>query len=160
MAFSGTAQFLVDYAEAMAEQPGRWRCTFFDRAPDALFGDDVKTRNAVLIYDAAKPRGIETTSILRWTSRTRAHWLFRSAPLRPLHDARIIRADPKLGSDVEVTTLYRAVRSRPPASSRRTWTEYRRRLSHPGGPANGDSSRRAVYVAPTAYNWLNCARSL
>ena len=34
---------------AMAANGGRWRLAFFDREPHALFGEDVKTRNAILI---------------------------------------------------------------------------------------------------------------
>ena len=41
----------ADYAgcrQAMVIKGGKWRFAFFDREPQALFGEDVKTRNAIL----------------------------------------------------------------------------------------------------------------
>ena len=34
----------------IAETPGQWRFAFFDREPHALFGEDVKTRNAIVLW--------------------------------------------------------------------------------------------------------------
>ena len=36
--------------QLIQETPGRWRFAFFDREPQALFGEDVKTRNAILFW--------------------------------------------------------------------------------------------------------------
>ena len=113
-AFSRTAHFR-GLRQAMAAQPGRWRCAFFDRAPDALFGDDVKTRNAVVLYDASATPGVETTPILRWTSRSRAVF-FASIRYTSLGTAEIDELIPKLGSSAHAR-LYEAVLARFPASS-------------------------------------------
>src|SRR5208337_3580177 len=43
---------LVACRRAMRDVGGHWHCAFFDREPHALFGEDVKTRNAILFHTA------------------------------------------------------------------------------------------------------------
>jgi hypothetical protein len=152
VAFNSTAPFRA-LRQAMADQPGQWRCAFFDRTPDALFGDDVKTRNAILFYDAAGRRELATTPVLRWTSRTRSRFFetIRFTTAGKLGGPTPI---PKLGSDAE-GRLYAAART---VAGRFgdciVGLEAPRVVDERPNPSN------AVYVAPTAYNWLSCARSL
>ena len=108
VAFSGSPQFR-GLRRAMGAQPGRWRCAFFDRAPDALFGDDVKTRNGVLAYAAGERAGIETTPILRWTSRSRAN-LLGSVRYTEVGEVELTKLIPRLGS-VPEARLYNTIRS-------------------------------------------------
>src|SRR6266496_681727 len=58
---------------------GTWEFAFFDRTPDSLFGDDVKTRaaTAYLTRDSETKTLVGTTSLLRWNSRDRQR-LFES----------------------------------------------------------------------------------
>ena len=152
VAFNSTPQFRA-LRRAMSDQPGEWRCAFFDRTPDALFGDDVKTRNAILFYDAIGPSGLATTPVLRWTSRTRSRF-FETIRFTTAGDRGGGAPIPKLGSDWEAR-LYTAARS----SAGRfgdciVGLEAARAIDGPPSPPN------AVYVAPTAYNWLGCSRSL
>ena len=44
------SQFAVA-RQMIQETPGQWRFAFFDREPQALFGEDVKTRNAILFWN-------------------------------------------------------------------------------------------------------------
>lgn len=152
VAFNTTAQFRL-LREAMSRQPGQWRCAFFDRTPDALFGDDVKTRNAILLYDASAPLGLETTPVLRWTSRTRSRFFdaIRFTASGRLDGHAPI---PKLGSNDEAC-LYASTRSLPGKLSDD--------VSRISAVRVGDDLPNApsgVYVAPTAYNWLSCSRTL
>jgi hypothetical protein len=152
VAFNSTPQFR-GLRRAMYGQRGEWRCAFFDRTPDALFGDDVKTRNAILFYDAARPRRLATTPILRWTSRTRSRF-FASIRFTAVGEIGDRPPIPKLGSDVEAR-LYATIR----APGGRfgdcvVGLEAARWIDERESPPN------VVYVAPTAYNWLSCARSL
>jgi hypothetical protein len=152
VAFSSRGQFLA-LRRAMAAQPGRWRSAFFDRTPDALFGDDVKTRNAVLFYDSTKPAGIETTPILRWTSRTRSRF-FKQIDFTTVGKFEPNRPIPKLGSSEEME-LYRARRS-----GDGCLRDAIRRIDAHDAARPDRRPGHAVYVGPTAYNWLSCARSL
>lgn len=154
VSFNTTRQFRA-LRHGMRAQPGGWRCAFFDRTPDALFGDDVKTRSAVLVYDAARPRGLETTGTLRWTSRTRSKFL---AAIRhvDLGDLPIDGLIPKVGSEAEAQ-LYRGVRNlRGRLGGTALESVDRVSLVQAMEPDGG----HAVFVAPTAYNWFNCARDL
>lgn len=149
VAANSGAQF-VELRRALQRLEGSLQISFFDRAPDALFGDDVKTRNAIVSYRASEARGLSTTGLLRWTSGTRPRF-FRSIQ----HHA--ITADigpfiPKVGSRGEARLLQAllALPSSLGAATDRITTSRPGQEVHPA----------AVYVGPTAYNWLSCARSL
>jgi hypothetical protein len=94
---------------AIESTPGTWRFAFFDRTPDSLFGDDVKTRNAIVTWN--RDRGTETSTILtgpllRWNSRNRKD-LFKQVHYVPVTDISIRKFIPKLGNPLE-TTMYRS----------------------------------------------------
>jgi SAM-dependent methyltransferase len=152
MAFNSTAQFR-SLRGAMSQQAGEWRCAFFDRTPDALFGDDVKTRNAILFYDAGAPKGLQTTPLLRWTSRTRSRF-FETIQFTAAGRLDGYEPIPKLGNADEAR-LYLAIRS----LGGRLGDSFvgvkavRVEEAPPATPTG-------VFVAPTAYNWLSCSRSL
>src|SRR3569833_1259159 len=48
--FSNDVQFSL-LRELIDQTPGTWRFSFFDREPHALFGEDVKTRNCILLWE-------------------------------------------------------------------------------------------------------------
>src|SRR5205814_1568182 len=95
VASSSRAEF-AGLRRAIQEQPGRWTFSFFDRAPDGLFGDDVKTRNSIVVFRAGGSSSLKTTGLLRWTSRTRRRFLETIEPV--LIQADIAECIPKLGS--------------------------------------------------------------
>lgn len=87
---------------AMSAAGGRWRFAFFDREPHALFGEEVKTRNAILFYNrsedlppAGKLAEIGTGPLRKWTSRIRSQ-LFDSIEFTPLGQLPITFGIPKL----------------------------------------------------------------
>ncbi|MEO8629068.1 MAG: N-6 DNA methylase [Betaproteobacteria bacterium] len=69
----------------IGKTPGEWRFAFFDREPHALFGEDVKTRNAIICWS----RGTEQTSRLstgplrKWRGANRAE-MFEKIRYTPL----------------------------------------------------------------------------
>lgn len=147
--------------QAMVAHGGRWRCAFFDREPHALFGEDVKTRNAVLFRSELSddpPRGsraaIETGPLRKWTSRTREK-LFLSITFTPLRRVNITEGLPKLGG-AEQTHAYALLAVRP--DSLRTLCEHCRTCPPREATLAADFPR--VFIASTAYNFLNVFRSL
>ena len=61
--------------QLIQETPGKWRFAFFDREPQALFGEDVKTRNAILFWsrDASSTDSVLASGPLRkWRGDSRA----------------------------------------------------------------------------------------
>jgi N-6 DNA Methylase len=137
---------------AMRDLDGAWDISFFDRAPDALFGDDVKTRNTIFTFRRGRDRALRTTGLLRWTSWTRRSFLSSIEFARVDWDTT--GCIPKIGSSEEAELLA-ALRKLPSclaagAISMKTVCPGRTEL----GLAH------AVLVGPTAYNWLACARDL
>ncbi len=129
------------------KQNRRWNFAFFDRSPDALFGDMVKTRNAVL-FCGSSPSGlpeIRTTHLLRWTRPLRSQiWdQIHSIPLDPSID--IGEFVPKIGSDLELHA-WQVIRSK---------TSYLLSSLH----SNGHDDDSILYCYSTAYNWLPFFRS-
>jgi hypothetical protein len=146
---------------AIASHGGRWRCAFFDREPHALFGEDVKTRNAILFRIERlgdPPRGsqaaIETGPLQKWTSRTRDK-LFTSITFTPLRQINITAGLPKL-CGAEQASAYPVLVSRPD----RLKTLCERCTTCQPQEAAKPSDIPRVFVASTAYNFLNVFRTI
>jgi hypothetical protein len=158
LAFHGGTQF-ENCRRAMSWNGGRWQFAFFDREPHALFGEEVKTRNAILFRqeNSDTPRrgqaaNIETGPLRKWTSRTRDR-LFESIQFTAVDSVGITPGIPKLDG----------------AAQAKAFTGLRRRSEHlPSlamrigtcGAADAlvgeDTSK--VFVGGTAYNFLNVYR--
>jgi hypothetical protein len=138
---------------AMVQAGGSWTLLFFDRQPHALFGEEAKTRATIAIRrPGPTPADVRTSGLLKWTSRQRAS-IFSEERSTPLPRVNIGRLIPKLGSPAE-GQLY-AVLER-----------YRIRAGlrpEPGKAAAkdivGSKLSRDVFVAGTAYNFLNVFRN-
>ncbi len=133
---------------------GEWWFSFFDRTPDSLFGDEVKTRNAIVLWrhssESASCR-FQTGPLLRWSSRSRAG-LFKSIIKTDLVDCSIRRFIPKLGSSQE-QDVYLALKSRPRLSSL---------VSLPKAAALrvGEMYPQLTFFGSTAYNWIRAFRTV
>jgi hypothetical protein len=146
---------------AMTAHGGRWRFAFFDREPHALFGEDVKTRNAILFrreLPGDPPRGtpaeLATGPLNKWTSRTREK-LFAGLTFTPLRRVSIQDGIPKLAG-AEQALAYATLSAR--LDRLRTLCG-RCRTCRPH-EATVAPARPRVFVASTAYNFLNVFRSL
>lgn len=144
---------------AMSAAGGRWQFAFFDREPHALFGEEVKTRNAILFRfeDAGTPARsklaeIETGPLRRWTSRTR-HALFDSVTFTALGSSIITHGIPKLGGEMQAAAFCALQRTtaRLPAWCLRLST------CRPEAALGAQPIPR-VFVGGTAYNFLNVYR--
>jgi len=136
-----------------------WKFAFFDREPHALFGEDVKTRNAIifrreLVDDPARGTGsiVYSGPLRKWTSKTRKE-LFDEIDFTRLLNGDIGGGIPKVGGHTQSAAL-RQLNSLP-KSLARTWT-----CSDSCLPEDtfSDAALPHVYVAGTAYNFLNVFR--
>ncbi len=146
--------------KAIRASGGRWRFAFFDREPHALFGEEVKTRNAIVLRrgrsdDAvAAVATIETGPLRKWTSRQRPR-LFDTIDFTPMEDdgLSIGAGIPKLAGEESARVFGRLTR-RP--------SRLREMCSSIGSCFPEEvSSRRGqaiVFVSGTAYNFLNVFR--
>lgn len=144
------AQF-VALRRLIARTPGTWRFAFFDRQPHALFGEDVKTRNAILAW--RREAGDDGTAVLtgplrKWRAPARAA-MFRRISFTPLA-VPIIGGIPKVSGRVQAEALA-ALSGRPLRLSGIVRAFGRR------SPADG-RGRPTVFVGATAYNFLNVFR--
>jgi hypothetical protein len=147
--------------QAMVAKGGTWRCAFFDREPHALFGEDVKTRNAIIFRreTADDPeRGvkaiIETGPLRKWTSRTR-DTLFDSIRFTRLASSNISRGIPKLEGE-ELSAAFSALASR--QDSFRTLYKQSRTVRQSDAFSPSETPR--VFLASAAYNFLNVYREI
>lgn len=78
----------------------KWWLAHFDRTPDSLFGDDVKTRNTIIFF--ARPKNcdgtIYTTNLIRWSSRSRTE-LFNSISFSRTPPSLCFDLIPKVGDE-------------------------------------------------------------
>jgi len=105
IAFSTGQQY--ESARCLIERTaGTWRCSFFDREPHALFGEDVKTRNAIIAWtrEVGQTESRKMTGqLLKWRGDDRARML-RSLRYTEITSS-IATGIPKLGSAIQARAL-------------------------------------------------------
>jgi len=159
IAFHSGAQY-EDCRHGMYWRGGKWQFAFFDREPHALFGEEVKTRNAILFRSEnsstpkrGEPANIETGPLRKWTSRTRRS-LFESIDFTPLEAINITAEIPKLKGSQQshAFALLRKLPNRLPSWCTSITT---------CEPLEASSSAALprVFVGGTAYNFLNVYRA-
>lgn len=136
--------------------PGSVEYLAFDRVPDALFGDDIKTRNAIIHVDKAASSGVAVSPLYRWTSRTRRTALGEVPTVDVTGVPGVPTTLPKMGSQWERELYVACLRH-----ERRVDGWVTRRTAQPldliRRPA-ADASSDVVAVAPTAYNFIGVTR--
>lgn len=151
-----TRQQMVNLRRSIMQIGGRWRFAFFDREPHALFGEEVKTRNTILFRSQQDGRpassSIETGPLRKWTSRQRRE-LFANIHYTPLVGYSIADGIPKLAGQ-DAATAYSQVTSR----GNRLGEECSAVASCLPAEATSHSPATRVFVAGTAYNFLNVFR--
>lgn len=155
LAYSSRPQMAAT-RRAIMESGGRWRFAFFDREPHALFGEEVKTRNTIVFRSEnpslSSPTTIETGPLRKWTSRQRAQ-LFDTIEFTPLVGASIAAGVPKLGG-AEPAAVFAQL-------ARQTHNLHGMCLAVSSclpEEAASDRHPERVFVAGTAYNFLNVFR--
>lgn len=149
---------MVAVRKAIRASGGRWRFAFFDREPHALFGEEVKTRNTIALRcdrsDVAAGAAIEIGPLRRWTSRQRTQ-LFDTIEFTPIENEGLPIGSgiPKLAGEESARVFGRL--------ARRT-ARLRDMCSSIGSCLPEEVSfrrgRASVFVAGTAYNFLNVFR--
>lgn len=98
--YSQSASFVELRNSIMSEINITWSFFNFDRSPDSLFGDQIKTRNTILIRKSEKDKGkFYTTGLQRWTNENR-YLLFDRINLIEFKNQKST-VIPKLNSKIE-----------------------------------------------------------
>ncbi|MBN2022579.1 MAG: N-6 DNA methylase [Pirellulales bacterium] len=144
---------------AIMQDIGHWRFAFFDREPHALFGEDVKTRNAILfrVVSRKKARSVNATRfqtgpLQKWTSRNRSG-LFASLDFTPINVPDISRGIPKLDGQLQCQAA--AILMERTDRFSHGWKKIR--TCFPSDACSNDATP-VVFIASTAYNFLNVFR--
>lgn len=126
----------------------------FDRMPDALFGDDVKTRNAIITLHTALPGVLVASGLRRWTSRNRSEAL-TDVPVISLKGF-VGASDlvPKIGTAWE-RSLYMQMSGSTVKFG--AWLAERKTASL-NDPSLEIGGTDVISLGPTAYNFLNVVR--
>ncbi len=128
---------------------GEWRFAFFDREPHALFGEDVKTRNAIVSWSHGSEREtcVYTGPLMKWRGADRASMLENISST--LLDADIANGIPKIDGTVQAEALSRI------AKDDRTADRYIVSFQRAELRSVSSARRPTVFVGATAYNFLN-----
>ena len=147
---SNVGRQFVNTRSLIDKTPGTWRFAFFDREPHALFGEDVKTRNAIVIWHRERPeRGtaIESGPLRKWRADDRAAMFgtIRFTPVAGPIQSGIPKVDGPLQAHAFESLAGRWERL-DHACSQIGRLPLQRVLTH---------QEKAVFVGATAYNFLN-----
>lgn len=145
-----TGRQFLGLRRLVARTAGHWRFAFFDREPHALFGEDVKTRNAIVLWTRQSSDTdvhISTGPLRKWRGEDRARML-AGVGFTPL-DADIRAGIPKIEGALQAQALKGLM------GQRHTLLHA---VTHFGRATLSDALRddaSTVFVAATAYNFLN-----
>jgi hypothetical protein len=129
---------------------GRWRFAFFDREPHALFGEDVKTRNAIMLWSripSDRTAVLATGPLRKWRGDSRAR-MFNGLRFTVV-DSDIRAGIPKIEGDIQAAAL-KTLSARWGRLEQTVHSIGRFNLAETPG-----ADDRTVFVGPTAYNFLN-----
>lgn len=139
------------FRQHLASFPGKKDFLFFDREPQSLFGEDVKTRNTILFLEKGREKGLFTSSLLKWTAPQRPT-IFSRSRLVSIGSLELDAGIPRLGSSAEVDAYKRLRRGYALGADREIASlSYRVVRNMPA-----KDRRRTLLLGPTAYNYVNC----
>ncbi len=134
----------------IGQTPGQWRFAFFDREPHALFGEDVKTRNAIVLWSRATRDTdslLSTGPLRKWRGDSRAA-MFNSLRFTPV-DADVRAGIPKIEGECAARAL-KTLTLRWNRLEEAVQVIGRRSLA-----LSANADEQTVFIGPTAYNFLN-----
>lgn len=153
---SSTRAPFPELRKHLADQPGWLELLSFDRVPDALFGDDIKTRNAIVHLDKNATQDLTASPLYRWTSRTRDTAL-ADIPVTSIAGVDgVPNAIPKIGTEWERDLL---LACHTQSKYMEQWHIRRHLLPLTRVTRSvGEEQSDVLALAPTAYNFLGVMR--
>ena len=131
------------------ESLGSLHSLFFDREPQSLFGEDIKTRSAISFFKkSSNNREIYTSRLLKWRSAKRES-IFRFDRQVKIDGFTIRDVIPKLGCASEVNTFKSLKKIGFHNHSELARVTYDEILK------NRENYQHCVFISGTAYNYIN-----
>lgn len=132
-----------DLRSRIQSDNAKWVFENYDRSPDSLFGDDVKSRNCIVIRNTLdNENGIFSTGLLRWTSVNRKEFLFSDRMFGNIGKISIKRNIPKLSTTTEIDSYIRLT----------TQNKFLMEML----VSATETTDKKIVLRSTAYNWI-CA---
>lgn len=134
----------------MSKTLGHWRFAFFDREPHALFGEEVKTRNAIVLWSKKaleQSIRLSTGPLQKWRAERRAQ-MFQDIRFTPFN-GDITSGIPKVSGHLQATTLEQLLKQT------RTLEHAVVGIGRCELAESFENGAHVVHVASTAYNFLS-----
>lgn len=117
-----------------------WQVEHYDRSPDSLFGDDVKSRACIIFRSSGKSHAILSTKLFRWTSENRALLLNSEKMGTDISNFSIIEFLPKLNCKIEKNAFTTILQSK--------------KALQDVLKSTSAFSENCIVLKSTAYNWV------
>lgn len=109
LCFSQAPAFITLRQKIIDDKKATWYFYNFDRSPDSLFGDQVKTRNTIIFRNQGNcKRKILSTNLQRWTSENR-EGLFERIKMVDIEEYITRDYIPKISTDIEKIVLAKCI---------------------------------------------------
>lgn len=149
---TNTTRVYTKVRSAYLASSGCKEMLFFDREPQALFGEDIKTRNSVLFRFGSTADSFHTSQLLKWTGPQREQ-IFNRERLVPVSTQLCTSFVPKLGSCAEVSAYELLCQSNESRATKYANSLSRRTLDQLVRDHKSDAA--SISIGGTAYNFLN-----
>ncbi|CAB3764289.1 N-6 DNA methylase [Paraburkholderia solisilvae] len=153
---SNTTKSYVRFREELLRSSGTKEFLFFDREPQALFGEDIKTRNLIVLRkDVSDEAEVRTSRLLKWTAEQRPS-IFNENRLVSIEAQKCKTFVPKVGSDAE-RDIYDRLSSAVSLTRATVFAPRSFRISFDDAvKSTSGMHSRTLLVSGTAYNFINC----
>ena len=153
---TNTTKSYLRLREELLCSPGEKEFLFFDREPQALFGEDIKTRSVIVFRHGGEMHKdcVRTSRLLKWTGAQRPT-IFARDRLVPIDKSQCKPFIPKVGTSIEAL-IYRRLKSSEVMLRAGSFIPSINRI--PLGEAafiEKDIRERTLLVSSTAYNFVN-----
>ncbi len=153
---SNTSKAYVRLRTRLVTSAGTKEFLFFDREPQALFGEDIKTRNLILFrHIESGIQAVRTSRMLKWTAKQRPS-IFTRLRLVDISPSQCVQFVPKLGSEAEAQIYSALALSSTRIAAARAAPQTCRTTLHSAEEADRSVRVRSILVSSTAYNFINC----
>lgn len=152
---TNTTKAYKSLREGLLTSVGQKDFLFFDREPQALFGEDIKTRNVVIVRQSGfdVQNSLRTSRLLKWTAPQRTSIFTRNRAV-PVDTNLCHSFIPKVGSPGEAK-LYKSLQA---TQVKLTAARYKPALQRMmlEEALSSDLNQETVLISATAYNFINC----
>lgn len=154
---SNTTRSYARLRNDLLNSAGRKDFLFFDREPQSLFGEDIKTRSLILIRDDFKSskRLVRTSRLLKWTGDQRPTIFGRQCQV-DIDADYCERFVPKIGTQAEAVAYFSLKATQKMAQAPVKLPQFGRSTLDNAIEWDAATTARTLLVSGTAYNFINC----